>query len=261
MSNEHSNNRDHRTSLKTINFSYLNANRSTEAIRELTLTRPRDILYIISEVALNDHVPVPIPGYYSIYDDSDPTLNKIRTCAYLKESAADCLDSFRTSPDIVTIILVDKWTITRCYIDPSSPIPPSLLTPLTDKHIILGDFNAKHPQWFDTRPSDNSQYLSRGRTLAQWSKKHHTVERGPREATRHQEGKLPSKLDLMWTTRHRTNFMCNGYFPNTRSDHCIISARLRLIRNPKFATQPRPDYKKMKPELIRAYFDSHPPPL
>ena len=258
MSNKNSNNRDFRTSLKTINFSYLNANRSSEAIRELTLTRPRDIIYIVGEVALNDNVPISIPGFYSIYDDSNT--HKIRTCAYLKESAADCLESFHTSPDIISIRLVDNWTITGCYIDPTSPIPNSILTPLTDREILLGDFNAKHQQWYDIRPNDNSQYLARGRTLYQWSKRTHTVERGPREATRHREGNLPSKLDLMWTTRHRTNFMCNGYFPNTRSDHCIISARLRLIRNPKILTQPRPDYKKMNPSTIRDYFDSHPPP-
>lgn len=260
MTDKQSSNHDYRTSLKTINFSYFNANKSTEAIRELTLTRPHNILYIISEVALNDHVPVPIPGYYSIYDDSDPTLHRIRTCAYLKESAADCLESFRTTPNIVTIDLVDNWTITGCYIDPTSPVPSSLLTPLTDKQIIMGDFNTKHQQWFDVKPNDNSQYLARGRTLAQWSKRCNTVERGPREATRHQEGYLPSKLNLLWTTRHRTNFMCNGYFPNTRSDHCVISARLRLIRNPKILTQPRPDYKRMDRALIQDYIESHPPP-
>ena len=132
MSNTTPPNCECRTSLKTINFSYLNANRSAEAIRELVISRPRDVIYFVSEVALNDHVPVLIPGFYSIYDETNPTLNQIRTCAYFKESAADCLESFHSTPDIVTIKLIDNWTITGCYIDPDSPIPASLLTPISD---------------------------------------------------------------------------------------------------------------------------------
>ena len=126
--------------------------------------------------------------------------------------------------------------------------------------MILGDFNAKHQQWFDIRPSDNYKSLARGKSLAKWSKERNTVERGPREANRHREGQIPSKIDLMWTTRHRTNFMCCGYYPNSRSDHQIISTRLRLIRNPRITTQPRPDYKKMNPTTIQHYFETHPPP-
>ena len=195
MSTKPSNNREFRTSLKTINFSYLNANKSAEAIRELTLTRPRDILYLVSEVALSDNVPISIPGFYSIYDNSPTT--KIRTCAYLKESAADCLESFKTSPDIVTIYFQDNWTVTACYIDPNADIPNSLLTPLSDRQAIIGDFNAKHQQWFDVKPSDNQKSLKRGKALNHWSRTCRVVERGPRQATRHQEGYIPSKLDLL----------------------------------------------------------------
>ena len=258
MSARHPDNRESRTSLKTINFSYLNANKSAEAIRELTLSRPRDSLYLISEVALTDQVPISIPGFYSIYDNSPDT--RIRTCAYLKESAADCLDSFTTSPDIVSINFQDNWTVTACYIDPTSDIPDSLLTPLNDRQAIIGDFNAKHQQWFPTKPSDNSQYIRRGKRLVRWSHSCQTVERGPRQATRHQEGHQPSKLDLLWTSRHSTNFMCHGYFPNTRSDHQIVAARFRMIRPPKSVSQPRPNYKKMDPPAMTSYFASHSPP-
>ena len=77
MSINQTNNRDFRTSLKTMNFSYLNANNCTEAVRELTLTRPRDILYLMSEVPLADRIPVPIPGYYAIFDDTNSHTQKI----------------------------------------------------------------------------------------------------------------------------------------------------------------------------------------
>ena len=147
MSIRHKVNREFRTSLKTINFSYLNANlKSAEAIRELTLTRPRDVLHLVSEVTLTDQVPVSIPGYYSIYDNS-PT-SRIRTCTYLKESAADCLDTFTTSPDVVTINFQDNWAVTACYIDPTLDIPNSVLTPLNDRQAIIGDYNAKHQHGF-----------------------------------------------------------------------------------------------------------------
>ena len=258
MSTQLPNNRDYRTSLKTINFSYFNANRSADAIKEMIVTRPRDNIFLVSEVALADKVPVNIPGYYSIYDDS-PT-QKIRTCAYLKESITDCLESFTTSPDHVTIKLIDGWSIVACYIDQTSDIPSSILTPLTDRSIVMDDFNAKHQQWFDLGPNTDRHCITRGQQLANWSKRYNLVERGPREATRHQDGFRPSKLDLIWTTRHRTNFTCLGYFPNSRSDHHIISARLRLIRPPKAVNQPRPNYKKMNSETLIEFFKSKPAP-
>lgn len=181
------NDRDFRPSLKTINFSYLNVNKSTAALTELQITRPRDIIYFISEVPLRDNHPIPLEGFYSIYAETDPS-NTIRTCTYFRESAADCLESFDCHPDYVTIKLVDQWSITACYIDPLSDIPSSLLKPLTDRQILIGDFNAKHQSWFDIRPTDSSISKKRGLTLFKWANKYHLVERGPREPTRYQTG-------------------------------------------------------------------------
>ena len=53
--------------------------------------------------------------------------------------------------------------------------------------------------------------------------------------------------------------MCHGYFPNTRSDHCIVAARFRMIRAPKIS-QPRPAYKKMDPQLLKDYLEAQPSP-
>ena len=259
MSINTTNNRDYRTSLKTINFSYLNTGRSAAALTELHKSRPRDIIYFISEVALRDNHPIPLEGYYSIYAETDSS-TKIRTCTYFKESAADCLESFICHPDHVTIKLIDQWSITACYIDPLSDIPPSLLKPLTDRQILMGDFNAKHQLWFDLRPTDSSLSKKKGLSLFKWAKKYQLVERGQREPTRYRTGHQPSKIDLMWTTHHPTNFLCYDYSPNTRTDHCVIAARLRLIRNPRANLNPSPDYKRIDIKKVLNFFENTEPP-
>ena len=254
------NNRDYRTSLKTINFSYLNAGRSADALTELHKSRPRDIIYFISEVALRDNYPIPLEGYYSIYAEPEASSTTIRTCAYFKESASDCLESFTCHPDYVTVKLIDHWSLTACYVDPQSEILVTLLKPLTDRQMILGDFNAKNQSWFDLRPNDYSMSMKRGLCLHKWAKKYQLVERGPREPTRYQHGFQPSKLDLMWTTRHPMNFLNFDYSPTTESDHCVIAARLRLIRNPRANLNPSPNYKKIDTKKIREVFEQNAPP-
>ena len=110
---------------------------------------------------------------------------------------------------------------------------------------MLGDFNAKNPAWFDTNASDDHQSLARGTALQAWSRRAHTVERGPRLPTRHRAGDIPSKLDLIWTRRDSTCFSIGDYLPLAHSDHSSLHCRLRLIKPPTNHLMPRPDYRRM----------------
>ena len=170
------------------------------------------------------------------------------------------MENFSCSRDRVTINLVDGWNITAAYTDPILPIDSFLLRPITRRTIILGDFNAKHTSWFDCKLQGDSQSLSWGTTLYDWSRRSHTVERGPRLPTRHRTGDSPSKIDLIWTQRDADPFTIGDYAPLLHSDHCILIARLRLIRPPRAHLHPRPDYKRMSPDSIRLFFESAPAP-
>ena len=64
----------------------------------------------------------------------------------------------------------------------------------------------------------------------------------------------------MWTTRHPVNFLWFDYSPNTRTNHCIIAARLRLIRNPRANLNPSPDYKRIDVQKVLDFFDLEEPP-
>ena len=134
------------------------------------------------------------------------------------------MENFSCSRNRVTINLVDGWNITAAYTDPVSPIDSFLLRPITRRTNILGNFNAKHASWFDCKPQDDSQSLSWGTTLYDWSRWSHTVERSPRLPTRHRTGDSPSKIDLIWTRRDADPFTIGDYAPLSHSDHCILIA-------------------------------------
>ena len=173
----------------------------------------------------------------------------------------DLLDKFTCSCDIVTINLIDGWTIVASYTDPSSHIDPRLLTSLNKKTIMLGDYNAKDPLWFDTSPLDNGHSLARGKVLRSWARKLFTVERGPRLPTRYRQGEKPSKLDLIWTRRDSAPFTIADYSTLTNSDHMCLHAHFRVVKPPRTTASPRPDYKRTpKAEILKFFKDRPPPP-
>ena len=246
--------------MKTVNVSFANLNKSPEAFKELTLTHSRDSILLTCETPTSDNVPPTLSGYYALYNESPPDQPPPRVCAYIKNSAIDLLDKFTCERDLITIHLVDDWIIKAIYTDPLSPINPKILTSISHKTVILGDFNAKHPSWFDTSPTDDHRSLARGKDLHNWSRRAYTVERGPRLPTRRRPGERPSKLDLIWTRRDSHNFIIRDYSPLTNSDHDSIHIRLRLIRPPRNQSSPRPDMRRMPIDTIRNFFSSSTPP-
>ena len=156
--------------------------------------------------------------------------------------------------------LIDDWTIIATYADPISPIDSNLLKPVDLKTIMLGDFNAKHPTWFDTRASGYRQSLARGAALHAWSRRAHTVERGARLPTRHRTGDIPSKIDLIWTRRDSAHFTIGDYLLPAHSDHNSLHCRLRLIKPPLNHLAPRSVYRRMPSDLICDLIRSSPPP-
>lgn len=160
------------------------------------------------------------------------------------------LENYECSRDTVTLHLIDGWTIIATYVDPNSPINRSPLRPFNPKTIMLGDVNAKNQAWFDTKLSDDRQIVARAASLQGLSRRAHTVERGALLPTRHRTGNIPSKIDLIWTRRDSTHFTIGDYLPLAHSDHCILHCRLRLIKPPNDHLTPRPDYRRMQPDLI-----------
>ena len=170
----------------------------------------------------------------------------------------DRMESFSCSRDRVTINMIDNWTATATYTNPNSPINSFLLRPITPWTIILRNFNAEHEEWFNRRPTDESRSVSHERLLYDWSRKSHTVERGPRLPTRLRTRDSPSKLDLIWTRRDADSFIIGDYAPLTHNDHCILLARFRLIPPPAAHMNSRPDYNRMSQNIIRQFFESRP---
>ena len=66
------NDRDNRPSLKTVNITFANLNRSSEAFTELMLARSRDSIIFTCETPVIDYVPPNAPGYYLIYNETPP---------------------------------------------------------------------------------------------------------------------------------------------------------------------------------------------
>ena len=254
------NNRDNRPSSKMINIAFANLNKNLNAFTELILARPRDSIILTCETPTSDNIPPNAPGYYLIYEESPINSPAPRVCAYIKNSAIDLLDKFTCSRDLVTLNLIDGWTIKATYTEPSSPIDPRILTPIDKRTIILGDFNAKNELWFDTTKLDNGHSLARGKTLHAWSRRTHTCERGPRLPTRHRAGEKPSKLDLIWTRRDSAPFIISDYSALSHSDHMILHAKFCLMKPPRVSFSPRPDYKRMTKEKVLDFFRKSPPP-
>lgn len=252
-------NRDNRPSLKTINISFANVNKSINAFKELTLARSRDSIILVCETPTSDGIPPNLPGYYLLFDDSTPD-SPPRVWAYVATKIIDLMERFTCSRDQVSVYLIDGWVVTASYSDPDSPIDAAFLTPINRRTIIFGDFNGKHSLWYPTRRSDCHRSLARGRQLYDWSRRSHTVERGHRLPTRHRDGDIPSKIDLIWTRRDADPFFIADYAPHVHSDHCIVAGRFRLIRPPATSSQPRPNYKRMSPDKFKEFFESWAPP-
>lgn len=252
--------RGNRSSLKSINISFANLNKSPEALRELPLASPRNQILLTCETPTSDKIPLPLNRYHLIYADSAPDAPAPRTCAYVADSIVSLIETYECSRDIVTLRLVDGWTIVASYSDADSSIHPSLLRPIDLKTVLLGDYNAKDTAWFDTRPTDDSGRLARGAALRAWSRRAHTCERGPRLPTRHRAGEIPSKLDLIWTRRDSPHFSIGDYAPLAHSDHSSLHCRFRLIKPPARFLRPRPDYRRMDADLISSQLRTRTPP-
>ena len=242
--------RDNYLSLKTINISFANLNKSPDALRELQLAHPRDSILLTCETPSFENLPLPLERYHLIFADNPADTPGPRTCAYIADPIVSLLENYECSRDTVTLHLVDGWTVIATYIDPNSPIDPALLKPFNPMTVMLGDFNAKNQAWFDTQPSDDHQSLARGASSQAWSRRVHTVERGARLLTPHHAGDIPSKIDLIWTHRDSTNFAIGDYLPLAHSDHSSLHCRFRMMKPHNKHVSPRPDYRKMQPDLI-----------
>ena len=253
-------NPDNRPSSKTINISFANLNRSLEAFTEYIIDRPRDSIILTCETPTSDNIPPNAPGYYLVYNESPINSPPPRICAYISNSAIDLLEKFSCSRDLITLNLIDGWTVKAAYTDPSSPIDPMLLTPIDRRTIIRGDFNAKDELWYDTTPLDNGHSLARGKSLCKWARRCHTAERGPRLPTRHRTGEKPSKLDQIWTRQDSDPFVIGDYSTLSHSDHMILHAKFRLMKPPITLFSPRPDYKHMPKEKVLNFFRESTPP-
>ena len=253
-------NRDNRPSSKTINISFANLNRSLEAFTKYILARPRDSIILTCETPTSDNIPPNAPGYYLIYNESPINSPPPRICAYLSNSAINRLDKFSCSRDLITLNLIDGWTVKAAYTDFSSPIDPMLLTPIDRRTIIIRDFNTGDELWYDTTQLDNGHSLAHGKSLRSWARRCHTCERGPRLPTLHRAGEKPSKLDLIWTRQDSDPFIIGDYSTLSHSDHMILHAKFRLMKPSNILFAPRPDYKHMpKDETLKLFQQSAPP--
>ena len=129
------NDRDNRPSLKAINISFAILNKSNDAFTELMLARSRDSIIITCETPVTDN-PSECPRIPPHIRRMPPRLPPPRVCAYISNSVIDFLDKFTCSRDIVTINLIDGWTIVASYTDPSLHIDPQCYDSTTYRFLI-----------------------------------------------------------------------------------------------------------------------------
>ena len=121
--------RDNRPSLKTINISFANLNKSPEALRELQIAHPRDSILLTCETPTSNNLPLPLERYHLTFADSPANSPCPHTCAYIADPVVSLLESYECTRDTVTLHLVDGWTIIAVYVDPNSAIDQNLLVP------------------------------------------------------------------------------------------------------------------------------------
>ena len=96
-------------------------------MRELHLASPSDQILLTCEVPTSNKIPLPLNRVHLIYADSAVDSPAPRTCAYIADSAISLIETYECSRDIITLRLVDGWTIIASYTDVDSDIDPKLL--------------------------------------------------------------------------------------------------------------------------------------
>ena len=202
---------------KHFRITHLNCRRNREALNELTKIRARDDVLIASETPVRDGVPVQLAGYTSIHHVEEP-----RICAYVRDRALQYIETHTTTPDEVELIFTDNRSIRGIYLPHNNP--QTLTTkPMKLGDIVMGDFNAHHPEWDENVEKMNTN----GKVVYEWSIREGATESSPPGPT-HIRG---YKIDLVFTKDQYpvvTKIMHNGSVENSDHDCQSIMIPLRI---------------------------------
>ena len=223
---------------KHFRITHLNCRRNREALNELAKIRARDDILITSETPVQDGIPIHLAGYTSIHHDENPRVN-----AYVKDRALQYVETHSTAPDEVTITFTDDRTIRGIY-QPQDKPHAITRQPMKLGDIMMGDFNAHHPEWDENVTNANIDI--NGKKVYEWSQREDTREISPPGPT-HTRG---YKIDLVFTKDQYpvvTKVMHNGSVEH--SDHDCQSIMIPL-RIPNHAPPLKTNYAKVKTEEL-----------
>ena len=166
---------------------------------------------------MTDEQPLEIEGYATIAKEGRTDIS-----AYIKESRQHMIESAETSEGHIIITTRGGWTIIRVYSRGNEEIE-TLPEVNEEKMIWIGDFNARHKEWYDAGDKGRTSTDKKGRRLMEWARRKGMREIGHKEHTRRQGLEVPSKIDLIFTNAEAT-----AYPPQeiANLDHSAISTKI-----------------------------------
>lgn len=153
------------------------------------------------------------------------------------------IEYHETSPDTVSLHLVDNRLIRNIYHPPSTTPAGLILTAMKKGEIRMGDFNCPHPSWKEDDPE-----TPQGKVLHEWLIREEAEERSPPDAT-HTRGR---KLDLIITKDDPKNDIVSKIFHNghvEHSDHSCQSIMIPLTI-PLETIPAKTNYRKINMEAL-----------
>ena len=124
-----------------------------------------DDIIIVGETPLVDGQPIDIEGYVTIAEEERTDI-----CAYVKETRQYMIDSAEATKGHILIMMRGGWKIIGIYSRENEGVET-----LPDIHgrqmIWMGDFNARHKEWYDTGDKGRTSTDKKGRDLLMWARR------------------------------------------------------------------------------------------
>ena len=97
----------------------------------------------IGEIPLTDREPPELDKYHTVISE-----NQAKVCTYIKDKSMRYIGETLASSNQVTITTTDNRKIKGVYV-PHDNNTDEFRNPRTDGEVRLGDFNARHTDWYE----------------------------------------------------------------------------------------------------------------
>ena len=153
-----------------LKITYTNAGKHERAVEEVSNLHRADDIIISRETPIVDNTPISIEGYAMIANEGRPD-----NSAYVKESRQHMIESAETSQQHISITTIGGWKIVGIYSRGREGVE-TLPDIEGDKMIWMGDFNARHENWYNAGNKGRSLTDKKGRDLLRWAKQKRMAE-------------------------------------------------------------------------------------